>query len=622
MTDPSGLVVSGALIKVKHLDTALVREVLSNDGGYWEARFLPIGRYRVEVGAGGFQNMVQTEVRVESAVVSTVRTQMQLGAVTDTVTIVSESPLITLNSAATVRQIDTRELLQVPTSTRSFTHLLAGEPGVSSDLPPVLVNGTGNISPSVNGLRTTSNSVQFNGIDATNLSSNEGSLTDNISPAPETLEEVKLQTSLYDASVGRSAGGNFQLITRSGGNEWHGSLYAFAQNERFNANDFFFNRDGIEKPKAARTEGGFTLGGPLKKDRVFLFGGYQRTGAETAFVPTAQSLAHLPDALNRISGERTQQNLFDAFRASNPRFSLTSPTQIDPFAVRILNLRNPATGGYVIPSPEGRPVIGASADAAGNPLTLVRQVFPAEFRQDQFTLKPDFHLSDRNRISAAFFFSNFPGFDPFPDPSSLTSPFVLQRDDRARALSVTDVHTFGASATNELRLGLFQLNNTRQLDAPFSSLTNASIGLSNPATLFDSRPATERLAHFVFRGPRISFGGPNDSYNTRDQKTYSLSDTFSYFRGRHSLRIGGEFKRHRYDTDLPEEQEVEFEKFSSFDQLLRGLTQEADTQFGITQKSFRMADLSWFVADDWKITPRLIVNIGVRWDWFGWPTEA
>ena len=110
----------------------------------------------------------------------------------------------------------------VPTSTRSFTHLLSAEAGVSADLPPVLINGTGNISPSVNGTRTTSTSLFFNGIDATNITSNEGSMSDNISPAPEMLEEVKLQTSLYDASTGRSGGGNFQLITRSGTNSFRG----------------------------------------------------------------------------------------------------------------------------------------------------------------------------------------------------------------------------------------------------------------------------------------------------------------------------------------------------------------------------------------------------------------
>jgi hypothetical protein len=621
VTDPAGSAVPGAAIEVKNVATGLRRQATTNDQGYWEVRFLPTGKYRVQIESTGFQKLVQTDLNVEAAVISTVPARLQIGSLTEAVTVVGEPPLVAGNTATTSRQIDTRELLQVPTSTRSFTHLLSGETGVSADLPPALVNGTGNISPSVNGLRTTSNSVQFNGVDATNLSSNEGSLTDNISPAPETLEEVKLQTSLYDASVGRSGGGNFQLITRSGSNELHGSLYAFIQNEAFNANDFFYNREGIDKPRARRHEGGFTVGGPLIREKLFFFGGYQRTNAETAFVPTAQSLSHLPAALDLIPGARTAQNLFDAFRQTNAAFTLASAADIDPFAVRVLNLKNPVTGDYILTGPAGKPAISSMRDAAGNPLTLVRNVSPAHFRQDQFTGKIDAQLSALNRLSGAFFFSNFPGYDPYPDPSSLVAPFTLKRNDRARSLSITDVHTFGASVTNEARFGIFLLNNTRSLDDAFSGLTNESIGLSNPAIQFDNRPATQRLAHFIFRGPRISFGGPNDVFNTRDQRSWSASDTLSWFRGKHSVRLGAEWKRHRYDTDLPEEQGVEFEKFSSFDQLLRGFAQEGDTQFGITSKSFRMQDMSWFVADDWKLTRKLTLNIGLRWDWFGWPVE-
>ena len=621
VTDPSGAAIPAAKILVKNEDTNASRTTESNTSGYWEIRFLPVGKYRVEMEASGFQRLVQGGIAVEAAVVSQLPHQLQLGEISETVTVTAEALLVTPNSSTVARQIDTIELLQVPTATRSFTHLLSAEPGVSSDLPPSQVNGTGNISPSVNGLRPTSNSVQYNGIDATNLSSNEGSLTDNIAPSPETLEEVKLQTSLYDASVGRSGGGNFQLITRSGTNRLHGTGYFFAQNESLNANDFFYNRDGIDRPKARRQEAGFTIGGPLVRDKLFFFGGYERTNAETGFVPTAQILSHLPAALNLISGERTAANLFEAFRQTNPKFSLTSASEVDPIAVRLFNLRNPKTGDFIIPAPQGKAVVGSSTDGAGNPLTLVRNVVPAEFQQDQFTTKLDYQISDMNRLSGAFFFSNFPGFDPFPDPSSLTSPFTLERDDRARTFSLSDVHVFGSTTTNEARFGIFSLNNSRQLDKSFDALTNEAVGVPNPATFFDERQATLRLGHYVFRGPRISWGGPNDTYNLRDQLSLSFSDTLSISRGNHSIRLGGELKRHRYDTNLPEEQETEFEKFASFDQLLHGWAQEGDTQFGLTEKSFRMTDVGWFFADDWKVARQWTLNLGVRWDWFGWPTE-
>jgi hypothetical protein len=173
--------------------------------------------------------------------------------------------LVTPETATLSRQINAEQLVSVPTSTRSFTQLLNTEAGVNADLAPVATNGNGNQSPSVNGTRTTSTSLFFNGVDATNITTNEGSLNDNIAPAPETLQEVKLQTSLYDASTGRSGGGNFQLVTKAGTNKFTGSAYYYVQNEKFNANDFFFNKEGIDKPKARRNEADSRSAVPSRK---------------------------------------------------------------------------------------------------------------------------------------------------------------------------------------------------------------------------------------------------------------------------------------------------------------------------------------------------------------------
>ena len=129
------------------------------------------------------------------------------------------------------------------------------------------------------------------------------------------------------------------------------------------------------------------------------------------------------------------------------------------------------------------------------------------------------------------------------------------------------------------------------------------------------------MGHYVFKGPRFSFGGPNDSFNKRKQLSYNVTVTLSYTKGKHSLRMGREFRRHNVQNNLPEEQATEFEKFSSFTQLLRGLATEADTQYGITGKEFNAVDAAWFLADDWKVTKHLTLNLGVRWDWYGWPEE-
>ncbi|MBL8166686.1 MAG: carboxypeptidase regulatory-like domain-containing protein [Acidobacteria bacterium] len=632
--DASGASVAGTRVTATNQDTNQSRTVTADAEGRWQIPVLPVGNYKVSFEANGFKKAVANIV-VEASVPRVLDAKLEVGEVSAQVDITDAAPLLTPTTVTTFRQLNAEELTKVPTSTRSFTHLLSAEAGVSSDLPPVLTNGNGNISPSVNGTRTTSTSLSFNGVDATNITSNEGSLNNNISPAPESLSEVKLQTSLYDASTGRSGGGNFQLVTKGGTNSLNGSLYYYLQNEKLNANDFFFNKDGIDRPRARRNEGGFTLGGPIKKDRFFYFGNYQRTEASTAFVPTASSISVQPQALQLISGARTKENLFAAFSQLNPGITASIPNAaaISDVAVRLLNIKNPATGDFFIPAPRGSNVVGrdintgsgADLSVGGNPYVRQRNVFPASFKQDQFTTRLDYKVSEANSLNGTFFFSNFPGFDPFPDPNSLVSPVTLKRSDRNRTLAVSDVHTFSSTFINEVRFGLFFLNNTRVLDDPFLDITNESVGIPNPALAYDQGPGTRRLGHYVGRPgtllERFSFGGPNDTFNRREQRTWSVADNVTWLKGAHSLRFGGEFKRHAFDSALPEEQATEFEKFDNFTMLLRGLAFEADTQFGITEKRFRFRDTSLYLADDYKLNNKLTLNLGLRWEWFGWPEE-
>jgi hypothetical protein len=608
--------------------------------GEWTIPTLPVGRYDVTIELDGFKKTTQPDVLVEAGVARKVDLTLEVGALSENVTVEADTPLIVSTTATTFRRIAAEELTEIPTSTRSFTHLLSSEAGVSADLPPVLTNGTGNISPSVNGTRTTSTSLFFNGIDATNITSNEGAMSDNISPAPEMLDEVKLQTSLYDASTGRSGGGNFQLVTRSGSNDFRSSAYFNGQHESLNANDFFYAKDGIDKPRARRSEGGVTVGGPIRKNRMFFFGGYQRTDAETGFVPTASSITILPAALGLISGDRTKESLWQAFSSLNPGIAQSIPKAqcagpadtacVSDVALNLFNLRNPVTGDYVIPAARaGLGVVGSDgvsgSSVGGNPLVRQRNVVPSEFQQDQFTAKLDAQLTNSNRVSGTLFYADFPGLDSFPDPSSLASPFTLRRADRNATMALSDSWVIGRNMVNEIRAGVFDLDNSRRLDDGFSSLTNASIGVPNPATFFDDSAATQRLGHYIGAPgtimERFSFGGPNDTFNQRQQRTWTIGNTLTWTRGAHALKMGGEYRRNEFDTNLPEEQATEFEKFENFTMLLRGLAREADTQFGVTDKRFRFDDFSLFVADDWKVGRKLTLNAGLRYEFFGWPTE-
>jgi hypothetical protein len=633
ISDPSGGVLPGVTVNATNTLTGLTQQTVSGEAGEWRIPALPVGTYEVSFELDGFKRLVRSSITVDAAAPRSLPVTLEIGGVTETIQVSADAPLLTLTTSTTARSLTSQELESVPTSTGSFTHLLSSEAGVSADLPPVLTNGTGNISPSVNGTRTTSTSLSFNGIDATNMTSNEGSMSDNIAPASDTLEEVKLQTSMYDASTGRSGGGNFQLVTRSGTNAFRGTGLFNFQHEAMNANDYFYEKDGIDKPKASRNEVGFTIGGPIHQNRFFFFGGYQRTMAETGFVPTASSLTVLPQALQLITGARTKDSVHSAFAALNPAIlqSIPNPNAISDVAMNLLNLRNPVTGDYVIPAPrEGATLVGPDLTAGGvqggNPFLRQRNVVPSEFTQDQVTGRVDGELTDNNRLSATVFFAEFPGLDSFPDPATLASPFTLRRADRNVTVAVSDTHILSADKVNELRGGVFYLNNTRRLNDPFLSMTNESVGIPNPATFYDASDATLRLGHYIGRPggtmERFSFGGPNDSFNKRRQQTWTIGDTLSWTTTAHAMKMGGEFRRNAFDTNLPEEQATEFEKFDNFTQLLRGVATEADTQFGITDKQFRFNDFNMFLSDDWRIARNVTLNLGVRYEFFGLPTEV
>lgn len=697
VSDPNGALVPNATVVVTNLGTNAKRTLVTDNEGRWTINVLPLGNYEISVEAAGFQ-AVRQKAMVVTSQTTNVDTVLGVGAVDpNEVTVeavADENTLTNADNATTGSQITGKRLEELPVANRSSFGILGNDSSVSSDLTDPLSNGSGNPEVSVHGGRTTSQGVQFNGVDVTNFSGT-GSLTESLSPAPETVQEVKLLSSLYDASLGRNGGGAIQVVTKSGTNVFNGSAYVYAQNEKFNANDFFFNRDGIDRQRARRLEGGFTLGGPIIKDKLWFFGGYQKTDASTAYVPTAQSFVVLPEALAFIIDRSNPESVRQAFRRSQLQGGLSGGNYgsascirtlnandfpgviggacIDPTSpgFRLLNLRNPVTGDYFIPTlvagryerlfyntnnvfvsnfagptgtrirnfapfglPNGLPITDSISQArvsGGTPLVRFRNIFPADFKQDQFTTRLDYNLlkgdaegKNINTLSGTFFFANFPATDPFSD-DTLISPMPLIRDDRTRTLAITDTHYFNGSLTNEIRFGYFSLDNSRKLDERFltDNLTNSGLGIFNPASAFEPGAPTQRAARFAGKGnlSDFSLNAPNDIFNRRQQVTMTFADNITYSRKNHTFRFGVEYKRNQFDTNLPEEQGIEFEGVTNFAQLLTGFVPEADVSFGITDKQFRFNDLSFYVSDDWKFSERLTLNLGLRWDWFGLPTE-
>src|SRR5688500_10321406 len=361
VTDGSGAPVPGVAVTIVNVDTGTTRAVTTGTAGDWEARFLPPGTYRVTFELSGFKQLRREGITVSTAEMATVDAALEVGGLAETVDVVASAEMVSSGSMTVARTLDQKELEALPTSARNFTQLLVIEPGVSADISELLSNDNASISPSVNGARTTNNSFVFNGVDVTNLlccnsrvngssgtiDNGGGTLSRNVAPAPETLQEVKLQTSLYDAGTGRNGGGNFTLVSKSGTNSFRGSAYYYNQNDALMANDFFFNRAGIDKPILDRQEGGGTIGGPIVRNRTFFFGSYQRTQAETSFVDEASNTVLLPRAL---TSDRSDAGI-NAFAAAiwAPQHGPVNVGVINPISRSLLKAKFP-DGTYLIPS--------------------------------------------------------------------------------------------------------------------------------------------------------------------------------------------------------------------------------------------------------------------------------
>jgi carboxypeptidase family protein len=641
VADPTGASISGAIITLTKVDTGEKRTIKTDSAGGWEVRFLSAGIYRLVFEAEGFKKLSRDGVTVTTAEMAPVNVQLEVGSVDQTVEVTANAEMISSGSATIVRTLDRKELEGLPTSSRNFTQLLVIEPGVSADISELLSNNNASISPSVNGARTTNNSFVFNGVDVTNLlccnsrvngsrgtiDEGGGSLSRNIAPALETLQEVKLQTSLYDAATGRNGGGAFQLVSKSGTNGFHGGLYHFFQNDKLIANDFFFNRAGLDRPILRRNEGGGTIGGPIIKNKTFFFGSYQFTRAKTSYVDEASNTLRMPKDL---TDDRSDAGI-NRFAAAiwNPK--VNGPINfavINPISRALLKAKAP-DGSYLIPSGANGINCGREEDQVADSCQ-VTSVIPATFKQDQFSVNIDHQLTQANKLSGKFFFSNQPSRDPLADGDAL-SRFETEETTYQRTFSLTDVHIFGPRLINEFRAGFFRNRNDSAAVAYFN---NADFGIQNPFASDVPDLTQVEIDGGADVGSTLIFGTPADGTRVFDvQNTFTFGDTVSYARGKHSLRAGGELRRHQLNGSLEEGRNRRHNLKSWFDFLTVGYQNPADRNrarqiddssltYGETVRGYRMTDWSWFLADDWKITPRLTLNVGVRHEYFGFPSEV
>ena len=592
VVDANGAVVPGAKVKLTSLTTAQERDAVSNDSGDFAFTLLPAGTYKVEVTASGFRTVMVEEVRINVTQTTTLPVRLDAATVSEMVTVKAEPPLVQQETSQVGRTIEEDTIRQLPLPTRNFQQLLTLSPGSSSSVANNTELGRGDAIISVNGQRTTSNNVRINGIDANSIGTNS---TPNIAvPATDSLQEFIVQTSLYDASQGRNAGGNVEAITKGGGAGYHGNAYYFLRNNALNANDFFLNAAGRPRPVLSRHQFGGTLGGPVIKDRLFFFGSYQGTRERNgASLNNSLMFPTIPTSLH--DNNRTAAGLASAFGLP--------AASINPVIVSVLNARLP-NGEFAIPS---------AATATG--LTPISGL--STFRENQFNANFDWRLSDNHTISSKNFFASNPTFQANYNFAGLGNG-VTQLPGTGGSLdiiqdlnSITDTYVISPAVVNQARFGFSRLRVTSVAEEPF---TAAQFGINSPLrNLFPGMPTLTVTGLFTLGSS--PFADQSSRINA-----FTFGDTLSVVHGDHRLRFGGEYRRSQvnfYFNAFSRGQVI----FSSFNNFLIG-NGVSIIGSGVFDRALRVNDWSGFVQDDWKVNSRLTLNLGVRYDFYGYPVDT
>src|ERR1043166_54789 len=453
VTDATGAVVPKAAINLRNNGTGLLRTAVADLEGFYRFSLLPPGQYELRVEMAGFAPHILREVMIQISEVRRIDVELAVKGAKEEVDV--EFPLLQTEGAALGRVIDGSTIVALPLVNRNYTQILGLTAGTNTDVVDATQLGAGSQEIRANGARSGDNNFMLNGVDANNYGANMTEPT-NFSggglaiPAPDTIQEFKVQNSLYDAQYGRGGGANVVVETRSGTAQLHGNVYYFGRNEALNANNFFANATGVPRGEFRRHQPGATLGGPMpwSRRRAFFFVSYQATrdvnAASLASSVRSQTLRPIPHV-------RTPASLGAIFGGQTGRFGgvaiAPDGSNINPVALNLLNAKN-SDGSFVIPSPQ----------IAGRGVNYTA-VLPGRYNEDQFNTNLDVNLGKADQLSAKFFFANSDQNAPF---SGATVPgFPALRTFGNRNLSFAHTHSFSAQAVNQFRAGYSRISDRK-----------------------------------------------------------------------------------------------------------------------------------------------------------------
>ncbi len=641
VTDASGAAVADAAISVTGEGTGLTRSGKSQKSGYYEILNLPIGSYTVTITHDGFDTTKLPGIAVQEARAATVNASLKVGQTSTSVT-VNENPLLNATDTTNGYTLDRAQIEATPLATGSFTQLAILAPGVSAQL----LNGTGsnaglgNQSINANGQRTTSNSFQVNGVDVGNLftgqtSSQTTSQRENFNigensapgggtqtstavagsagnglatPPPEFIQELRVNTSMYDAQQGQYSGAHIDVNTESGSNQFHGQAYGNRGTDFMNADPFFFKQDGLGTPQLHRYTAGGTVGGPIIKNKLFFFIGYQHTDSADQYAGISQ--AQVPFGL---SDDRSADGIAAALQSyyvqsgtctTTTTGKCPTNTNVNQTAVALLNTKLP-DGSFLIPSAEP----GASEQLT-NGRPDVNLFSTSRFRADQVTGALDYNVTATDHLSAKYYYQHDPALAPFG--VSQTAGFTQQEDSGAQVAALDNNLTLGPKINWEQRFGF---SRQKVYSNFLPQLTASDGGINIPG--FNTFPGLE-LKDFGYNDAKQFNVGPASAFVNAGyfENRFSPSTNVIFSLGSHTISAGANYSYNELNIRNNRQGFSEL-TVSNFPSFLSGKLRSGTILLGDSQRYYRSHDIGSYVQDKWQAKPNLSITAGLRYDFNG-----
>lgn len=588
VVDESGGVVIGATVKIVEMSTGYERVVTTNDDGNYSAPRLQTGTYSVEVGLEGFTSVQRTGIVLGPGTITEIDFKLAVGRVADTTVVSAAPPTVNSSSGAVRTSISPVFVDRIPLNGRNANDLIRIVPGITTG-----VDG----KYAANGIRETSNNFTLDGTD--NSDTWEGAASRH--PPPDALDEFAVQSN-YSAEFGFGGGVAVIAITKSGTNQLRGSVYDYFRSENLNANTFERNAEGLPKPDFKQHQWGFTVGGPVHlprlydgRNKTFFFLNHQRLGTPAA--PYLWRRGGLTAA--ELSGDFSKSPNIptvsrSAANAPNSPFAGMEGQQITDLSPY---LSQTAVRWYQL---LGFPTVENSGD-----FFSVEKA--ASQNQPEYAARVDHNLTASNRLSFSMFYRKN---EPEPRLRNYNPEGFLQgRRTTHQHYSLSDVWTLGSSLVNEVSLGYNRIYDAET--AEFGPVGFEAFGFPFPA------PSSRQ---FLSLKPELS---PNrieanaPTYKLEAREVYDFRNTLSFFKGAHFMKAGVNFQLNDLYQEVNANMEFQYEGGWLGNRAAEFLI-GWPTSFGSIEASstrpIRRERLSAFVQDDWKISPRLTLNLGLRWE--------